>query len=310
MSLFISALGKLNHVSKSSCFDIIKELAKKLIITESTKHKLLYALSIAGQVRLTVYMRKKSQRDHVNIQTFLEMIGPFITLNYFQITYCLQCLIAKCLSFSKFHFYSEPQLINITLLYAFGMNKLATPLLVKKFMDKNIWALSTFSFDSCLKQLESQIHEVIIYHQNELHNMSKIPTFDNSFEVVKSYINQLPCMRPVVEVCEATWLSVVAQQLAESYLFDEALEFFRHALCIQESNPIMHTVPASKTNLSIGECLNELNRPKRSFNPYFNFCEIIFEKTIGERYYIGCCYGTSFNRCIFFEIMPFESVVE
>ena len=67
LSLFISALGRLNRISKNSCFDIIGELAEKSVITEKTKRKLLCAVSIACQIRLTVYLREKSQKDRIDI---------------------------------------------------------------------------------------------------------------------------------------------------------------------------------------------------------------------------------------------------
>ena len=251
LSLFISALGRLNHISKNSCFDIIKELAEKSAITEKTKRKLLCALSIACQFRLIVYLHEKSQKDHVDIQTFLKIIEPFCIMNYFQITYCLQCLIAKYLSFSKLHFYSQPQLINITFFYAFGMNKLAVPLLLKKYFveniyekyfDSNTWKLTSFQFDSCLEQLESQIREIILPALHIWQNL------------------------PLSEFSEVIFLPAVAEQLCRSYIFDEALEFFRHALHILENPKLSQKakVEIAVTNLNIGKCLNELNRPSEA----------------------------------------------
>ena len=251
LSLFISALGRLNRISKNSCFEIINELAEKSIITKKTKRKLLCALSIACQVRLTVYLQKNSQKDHVDIQRFLKIIEPFVIMSCFQITYCLQCLIAKYLNFSKLHFYSQPQLINITFFYAFGMNKLAVPLLLKKYFDENIyekycdsntWKLSTFKFDNCLEQLESQIREIIL---PGLHIWQNLPR------------SEFP---------EVTFLPAVAEQLCRSYIFDEALEFFIHALHILGNTELSQKVKVeiAVINLNIGKCLNELNLPNQA----------------------------------------------
>ena len=172
-------------------------------------------------------------------------------MNYFQITYCLQCLIAKCLNFSELHFYSQPQLINITFFYAFGMNKLAVPLLFQKYFNENIyekcfdsnnWKLSTFQFDNCLEQLESQICEIILPGLHKWQNL------------------------PRSEFSEDTFLHAVAEQLFRSYIFDEALEFFRYKLRILENTELSQKakVKIAVTNLNIGKCLNELNLPNQA----------------------------------------------
>ena len=73
------------------------------------------------------------------------------TINYFQIAYCLQCEVAKQLNFTKLHFYTDPQLINITIGLAFGRNY------IPKFFDdsqKQVWEASKFDFDVCLEELE------------------------------------------------------------------------------------------------------------------------------------------------------------
>ena len=258
LSLFISALGRLNRISKNSCFDIIEELAEKSIITKKTKRKLLCALSISCQIRLNVYLHEKSQKDHIDIQTVLKIIEPFIIMNYFQITYCLQCLIAKCLSFSKLHFYSQPQLINITFFYAFSMNKLAVPLLqekyfddsiYEKYFDTNTWELSTFEFDYCLEQLESQIHEIILPRLHKWQNL------------------------PLSEFQEVVFLPAVAKQLCRYHIFDEALEFFRYELRIRENTELIQEAKAeiAHANLNIGKCLNQLNRPNEALKHVLSF---------------------------------------
>ena len=94
-TLFLGALGKINFVLANSCFDIIKELASKNIFTQKTKHKLLFAIAVACELRLRVYTRKQSQCDNAfdlknetSIQEFLNVVGVTSTLSYFQIAYC------------------------------------------------------------------------------------------------------------------------------------------------------------------------------------------------------------------------------
>ena len=117
-TIFISALARKHYISANSCFDIIDEMAKIKQITQSTAETLKFAIAIACEMRLRVYMDKKSQCDyaidlkHDGIEKFLEIVGVACTINYFQIAYCLQCEVAKTV-----------KLYQTTLLYRFAINQ-------------------------------------------------------------------------------------------------------------------------------------------------------------------------------------------
>ena len=263
-TLFIAAFGRISHILSNSCFDIIRKLAEKSIITENTKHKLLYALAIACQIRLTVYMREKCQRDHVDFRRYFELIGPFVVLSYFQIAYCLQCEIARCLKFTRLHFYSKPHMINVTFLYAFKMNHIVVPLLGKIFTE-DAWKISSFEFDSCLNVLEMQLCELNIYAQPG----------------------------PLAKVAEILLLDVIATQQYESNLFDEALEFFLFELQLCDSDQLRRSAAEDgriltdclKTIIAdvhryIGCCYDELNRPNEALNHFLHYLNFVLEKSL------------------------------
>jgi len=159
-TLFISALARIHNILENLCFDIVRKMANNNIITNTAKNKLLYATAIACEIRLRVYLKYNSQKDVVdlnlngkNSESFLDIIGVESTLNYFQIAYCLQCEVAKQLCFGKFHFYSNPQLLNFTLDLAFGKNSE-----MKNFTKENLsilWNSKTFNFDGSIDQLEA-----------------------------------------------------------------------------------------------------------------------------------------------------------
>ena len=150
-TLFITAMGKICGCKSSSCFDIINELAGQQKISENTKHKLLYAVAIACEIRLCVYMKAQSQRDyiqpHENSQTIFDEILKFITvesiINYFQIVYCLQRELIEKLKIKKSHIYSNYSLMNITICYALKLDEPILALLKKEL---------TFSNDADLEQ--------------------------------------------------------------------------------------------------------------------------------------------------------------
>ena len=136
-TLFISAWGKICETKSSSCFDIIDELAEQRQITEHTKHKLSYAVAIACEIRLNVYMNAQSQRDYIqakkNAQTIFDGILTTIDsesiVSYFQIAYCLQREIIKELGIKGSQIYSHYTLMNITLCYALRLDGLLLTLI-------------------------------------------------------------------------------------------------------------------------------------------------------------------------------------
>ena len=124
-TIFISALGQVETIRASSCYDIIEILAKKTVINNKLKSKLMYAVSVACELRLTRYMKQKRQDDQIKssishqdaVQTLLEDINETDLISYFQIVYALQCRVSKQFDLKKAHFYSDPKLLNCRLYY-------------------------------------------------------------------------------------------------------------------------------------------------------------------------------------------------
>ena len=157
-TIFISALSRKHNISANSCFDIIDEMTTTNQTTQNTADKLKFAVAIACEMRLRVYTDKKSQCDNAinlkqdGIKKFLDIVGVACTINYFQIAYCLQCEVAKQLKLTKLHFYTDPQLINITIGLAFEKKDLTS---FSEDSQKQGWDSNKFDFDACIEQLES-----------------------------------------------------------------------------------------------------------------------------------------------------------
>ena len=158
-TIFISALARKHNILGNSCFEIIEQMAAKEITTQKTAEKLKCAIAIACKMRLRVYTEKKSQCDNAidlkqnGIHKFMNIVGVASTINYFQIAYCLQCEVAKQLNFSKLHFYSDSQLINITIGLAFGLNDFKS---FPKDSKSAFWNAERFNFDTCIDELENE----------------------------------------------------------------------------------------------------------------------------------------------------------
>ena len=201
-TLFIGAMGRFHNISQNSCFDIVKKMAEQNNITPQTKHSLLFAVAIACEMRLRVYMWHKSQRDLIEIKAdkggiknFLNVAGQSNTIRYFQVVYCLQCEVAKLLRLTKLHFYTDPQLINIATCYAFGINAK-----YESETSRTMWNIDDFSFDDCLNQLGEH-----------LKNMRKCVEDDKSHDHAETF-------------------ETLARHLQKSKVYDESLEFYKRVL--------------------------------------------------------------------------------
>ena len=169
-TLFISALGLYHNISAASCFGVISELFISKKINADVFHKLSFAVAIACEARLRVYMKKESQQDNIRdeelIKMLVEMFGESNILKYFQATYTLQCHICKILNIHNAFFYTKPYLFNITISWFFGFEKRCFALIQNL---ENICELTVNynCIEECLSQLENEIVETNnVYNDN------------------------------------------------------------------------------------------------------------------------------------------------
>ena len=255
-TIFISALARKHNISANSCFDIINEMAKSDKTTQNAAEKLKFAIAIACEMRLRVYMEHNSQCDNAidleqidGIEKFLDIVGAVCTINYFQIAYCLQCEVAKQLNFTKLHYYSNSQLINITIGLAFGIKNFAS------FSDNSptqFWDSSEFDFDACVEQLESHMKLNAV----------------KSKSITQEFFQKMPKLfqKNLANLSSKTNLNLeqiksIAVRLESAEVYDEALEFYKQLLAIYEnkSKDITRDYNVETANFQIGFCLFKLN---------------------------------------------------
>ena len=262
-TVFISALARKHKISANSCFDIIDEMANNKQITQNTAEKLKFAIAVACEMRLRVYTKQNRQCDNAidlkqdGIEEFLDIVGVACTISYFQIAYCLQCEVAKQLNFTKLHFYTDPQLINITIGLAFGMTNLTS---FSKDSQKQIWDSSEFDFDACIKQLESEmkaqgLKKVKSFWRKTIQNLSNI--FHKTSASSSNQTDPNPQQ-----------IKTVADYLYSAEIFDEAMEFYKQLLDIYKSKSINKRgdYDIAWANNRIGYCLLRLNEPDQALS--------------------------------------------
>ena len=238
-TLFITALARLNKISATSSFETIRELALNNVITDYEKQKLLFAVALACEIRLKWYMTNKSQQDNIQgLSKLVNLVGVHNIFSYFQIAYSLQCDISKRLSLKKAHFFSNLQLLNISLACCFKNDKQ----LVAQLNRTQVIAQNSkrfHNFDECLKYLENDKERA------------------NADE---TSVNAL------------TLLHKLADNLYESKCFDDAYEFYKKCLEKLEQKKTENLNKEIRKNMianfhhRMGVCLLYLDKHQEAFN--------------------------------------------
>ena len=160
-TIFLAALGRLFNIQAQSCFDIIEKLNETNEFSDYAKHKLMFAVSLACEIRLRWYSYNQSQTDDIistkqvtATKILTNLIGKSSLISYFQTTYALQCDISKRLQLKRLHFHANPSLFNLSLVHCLSDNMKTTPKISKEQISTKITD-RLFSFDQCLAQLES-----------------------------------------------------------------------------------------------------------------------------------------------------------
>nr|CAB3262889.1 uncharacterized protein LOC100184710 [Phallusia mammillata] len=108
-TIFIAALGRKHHLQSTSSFEIISELLKKDIIQSHVAHKLKYAIALACEIRLRVYLDKNRQDDWINsdelplcdLVMLFDWIGVRSTYEYFSIVVYLNMCVSSILEHNE-----------------------------------------------------------------------------------------------------------------------------------------------------------------------------------------------------------------
>ena len=268
-TLFISALGRLYNVRASSSFEIIEHLAEKHEISESMKHKLMYAVALACEIRLKWYMECKRQADSIThkltektaIQALLKISTKTKIVYYFRIAYSLQCDIGNRLNLKKKFFYSNPTLFNSNLYYCLGdmqSFKICANKVIKGYYaaNKRLWA-----FDDIIVMLENQ-SETNEISSNDRQVTDSIPFTDISSDYE-------------THAAIASYIFDFGEHLYDLEKYDEALEYFFRYEKLQNEAPI-NTFNETKLNLMtlakkipkvlnrIGCCYMKTNEPTKA----------------------------------------------
>ena len=226
-TLFISALGRICSIRASSCFDIASELHAQKHISEYAKHKLLYAIALACEVRLRWYIKANRQSDNIDsVGEMIELIGKRSTLCYFQIAYALQSEISKRLNLKQGHFYSSPILLNLTLFLYFkdeeNLNKMlhvqsrATP------------SQRLYGFDQSLKELEKQVSESSKIEADIERNFNSMGSqaLWNRFHTLGQVLHSKGCFDDAIE-CFQISIKLIQQHELQTDQLNEAEDLKR-----------------------------------------------------------------------------------
>ena len=253
---FLRTLGRIFKVSGKPYFELIINLAKHDKISQHTAEQLKFGIAVAYEMRLRLFMQNKTEngKNSVNdISRFLDVVGVASTVNFFQIAYCLQREVAKQLNLTKLHFYCHSHLINVTIGLALELTDIKIN--SSKVEQKLLWDAAKFDFDTCIKELESdvQFNSNILYKFAETFSKPVFHFFDKYFNL---YTEQL---------------KLLANHLNSQQLYDEALEFYMQLLRFYQnkSKEKNQDFDIARTLYQIGYCLDALDSNLEALN-YLN----------------------------------------
>ena len=159
-TIFIMALGRIHRIFASSCFEIIKTLRQRDIISHYAQKKLMYAVALACEIRLKWYMSKKTQKDLFDtdkdslLDIMCALVDESSATSYFQIAYSLHCDISKRFKLPNMYFYANPQLLNSSMYYSVENGQNVGILL----QYHNTFEFEKYqSFDDCLAYMEKGV---------------------------------------------------------------------------------------------------------------------------------------------------------
>ena len=287
-TIFLAALGRLFNIQAQSCFDIIEKLNETNEFSVYAKHRLMYAVSLACEIRLRWYAHNQSQTDDINsteqktaIQILTNLIGKSSLISYFQTTYALQCDISKRLQLKRLHFHVNPTLFNLSLVHCLSDTMKTTPGISKEQISTKITD-RLFSFDQCLAQLESDEiirsissnqgrqklndEDMFAYYQNMGDHLRDTNCFDAAIEFyLKSLDNLVGHVKQTAQNADIYKLAMLRLNDLSKH---KKLQVLRH----QNQSQLGSTL------YDIGFCLSKLYRKHEALQ-YYNSALQIKEKT-------------------------------
>ena len=290
-TIFLAALGRLFNIRAQSCFDIIEKLNETNELSDNAKHKLMFAVSLACEIRLRWYAYKQSQTDDIisteeetAIKILASLIGKSSLISYFQTTYALQCDISKRLQLKRLHFHANPTLFNLSLVHCLSDNIKATSRISNEQISTKITD-RLFSFDQCLAQLESDAIATPLSSDQRLkklndedrfayyHDMGDHLRDRNCFDAaIEFYLKSLDrLVGHVKQTAQNANLYKLAILRLNDLSKSGKLQVFRDKNQ-SEAGIILH---------SVGFCLLNLSKPREALQ-YYNRALQIKEKTLSD----------------------------
>ena len=301
-TIFIAALGRIHNISANSSFAIVNEMHRVGKITKTTQEKLNYAIAVACEIRLKVYSKNKCQNDSpislINDDETADQIFNIVdaasTINYFQIAYCLQCEVAKQLSFTKLHFYSDPQIFNFKLGLTFDLKTLKSSFV--KTLPKFVWDRNDFNFDKCIERLETTVDNNNTYEMNDSTNdVELIESLGNHLYSIEAYDDALEFYETTLEIYKtldehnddniAITLNSVGNCLMEMQSYDDALNRLKQSLEIDRNISLdeRNDGNIAITLNNLGSCLRNMQRYDDALNHLKQSLEIKRNISLDER---------------------------
>ena len=290
-TIFLAALGRLFNIQAQSCFDIIEKLNETNEFSDYAKHKLMFAVSLACEIRLRWYTRNQSQTDDITstkqvtaTKILTNLIGKSSLISYFQTTYALQCDISKRLQLKRLHFHANPTLFNLSLVHCLIDNMKTIPRISNKQISTEITD-RLFSFDQCLAQLESDDNVKSISSDQGLQKLSDEDRFAY-YRKMGDHLRDTNCFDAAIEFYLKSLDNILGhvKQTAQNTNIHKLAILRLNDLSKNKKLKVLRHNNQSRSGYTlhnIGYCLLQLYKPHEALQ-YYNRALQIKEKTSSD----------------------------
>ena len=298
-SLFVSGLGRLHSIEKYSCFDIIDTLLRLGKLSSMSAQSLSFAIAVACETRLRVYMLKENQHDsigdrdfytneHKAIRCLCQLIGEQSLGDYFVTTVGFQTAI------SRSGINGDSFSISFEFAHKFPI-----------FFNLGLRNLILAEWERCAQNpnlLSSNCDFVVRYYV--AWTFSKNHDFETALRMYNELENEIQTKPDFFDIkIKGEIVRRKAHCLCEAHRYEEGLRYIKKCLSKVHGRFPVHFHQVAYLLAVEGDCKRKLNLRKEAICSYarsleFSRCSIsIFRKHLQAKcqFFIGQCQASLGN---------------
>ena len=131
-TIFITGISKMNNIKPGSCFEIVRKMRDRELMSEEFSNKLLYAIALACEIRLKTYLEQGFQYDYDELSvekaaahnvalSLIKAVGKRRCCHYLEIACCLQYDMISFFRLDSNYLFFHPVAMSIAISAFLGL---------------------------------------------------------------------------------------------------------------------------------------------------------------------------------------------